>query len=214
MSKSQESVKTRVGSSSGSDFASLMMAPLSELKKEKTVMSELTQKKAINDLSVRVDPSRMYVPVNPTVVKTAAAMGLQPTSSDPCQNRRVLQIKRSADMEVVRFDLPVTAMEFEITDVIRNSDVTIICGKTGSGKSTQIPTIFLYEVGMTLSPNDSEKTFLIGVTQPRRVAAVSTAKRVCYEVGQGNGQYILESFKQGNLGAYQTRYETAEVGGR
>jgi ATP-dependent RNA helicase DHX37/DHR1 len=54
---------------------------------------------------------------------------------------------------------------------------------------------------------------VIGVTQPRRVAAVSTAKRVRYEMGQGNGQTIPCTQKdQGNLVAYKTRYETAGLG--
>jgi ATP-dependent RNA helicase DHX37/DHR1 len=207
----KEKITTPAGSSVGNDFATLMMASLSELKKVTTEKSDSTHQKTMNDLSVQVEPSRRYVPVNPTVVKTAATMGLQPTSSGECQNRRVLQIKRPSEVEVARFDLPVTAMEFEISDAIRNSDVTIICGETGSGKSTQVPTI-LYEAGMTQSPNDSEKNFLIGVTQPRRVAAVSTAKRVCYEMGQGNGRSILGSSKKGNLVAYQTRFETAGAG--
>jgi ATP-dependent RNA helicase DHX37/DHR1 len=202
---------TPMGSSVGSDFASLMMASLSDLKKESAGNSESTHENSINDLSVQVEPSRRYVPVNPTIVQTAATMGLQPASSSECPNRRVLHVKRPPEVEVSRFDLPVTAMEFEITDAICDNDVTIICGETGSGKSTQIPSI-LYEAGMTTCPYDAEKNFLIGVTQPRRVAAVSTAKRVCYEMGQGNGQSILGSSKKGNLVAYQTRYETAGVG--
>jgi ATP-dependent RNA helicase DHX37/DHR1 len=67
-----------------------------------------------------------------------------------------------------------------------------------------------------------QQHYMVGVTQPRRVAAVSTAKRVCFEMGQGNGQVIPNnnnynnmdgnakgSQKSGNLVAYQTRYETA-----
>jgi ATP-dependent RNA helicase DHX37/DHR1 len=96
-------------------------------------------------------------------------------------------------------------MEFEIMDAVKNHDVTIICSETGSGKSTQVPQ-FLYESGLT------ESKYMIGVTQPRRVAAVSTAKRVCYEMGQGNGHAIHSNGSKGNLVAYQTRYETAGMG--
>ena len=54
----------------------------------------------------------------------------------------------------------------------------------------------------------SSDQLLIGITQPRRVAAVSTGKRVCYEMGCGNGQ----SIQPNNLVSYQTRYESAGLG--
>eukprot|EP00536_Pseudo-nitzschia_multiseries_P011114 jgi/Psemu1/205015/e_gw1.363.8.1 len=137
-------------------------------------------------------------------------MGLE--SSGHCNlKKEVLEIKRPAEVEKSRYDLPVTAMEFEIMDAIRNNDVTIICGETGSGKSTQIPA-FLYESGMCLSPGDPNKSYLVGVTQPRRVAAVSTAKRICYELGQGDGQSIKGKGGNGNLVSYKTRYESAGCG--
>jgi ATP-dependent RNA helicase DHX37/DHR1 len=122
-----------------------------------------------------------------------------------------LDVKRPAEVEKTRVDLPVTAMEFEIMDSIRNNDVTIICGETGSGKSTQIPA-YLYEGGMSLCPSDPSKSYMIGITQPRRVAAVSTAKRVCFELGQGDGQSIKRSGGGGNLVSYKTRYESAGSG--
>eukprot|EP00518_Triparma_eleuthera_P017441 CAMPEP_0197570358 /NCGR_PEP_ID=MMETSP1320-20131121/40561_1 /TAXON_ID=91990 /ORGANISM="Bolidomonas sp., Strain RCC2347" /LENGTH=72 /DNA_ID=CAMNT_0043132785 /DNA_START=18 /DNA_END=232 /DNA_ORIENTATION=- len=72
-------------------------------------------------------------------------------------------------------------MEQEIVEKIKKHNVLILCGETGSGKSTQLPQ-FIYE-----SINDASQPLLIGVTQPRRVAAVSTAKRVAYEMGFGDG---------------------------
>ncbi|KAI2496291.1 hypothetical protein MHU86_18203 [Fragilaria crotonensis] len=131
----------------------------------------------------------------------SASLGLKP-NLEGLTSRRVLEIKRPADVEAKRFDLPVSSMEFEIMDAIRNNDVTILCSETGSGKSTQAPQ-FLYEAGFTLGSGGED--LLIGITQPRRVAAVSTAKRVCYEMGQGDGQSIRGKSKVGNLVAYQTR---------
>ena len=69
----------------------------------------------------------------------------------------------------------------QIVEKIKKHNVLILCGETGSGKSTQLPQ-FIYE-----SVNDASHPLLIGVTQPRRVAAVSTAKRVAYEMGFGDG---------------------------
>lgn len=78
-------------------------------------------------------------------------------------------------------------------------------------KSTQVPQL-LYEAGLTLG-SDQDQKYLIAITQPRRVAAVSTAKRVCYEMGQGDGKTIKSTRRsEGNLVAYQTRYETAGLG--
>lgn len=94
--------------------------------------------------------------------------------------------------------LPVCAEEQVIMEAIRNNTVVVICGETGSGKTTQVPQ-FLYEAGwshpdsgMCTSIFCEEKNYkylffldnpgLIGVTQPRRVATVSMAKRVADEL--------------------------------
>jgi len=196
--------------SSGIDFAAQMMASLSKLTDETKKKEKVALQEPLEDIAIDAEPEKKYVPTKPTVVKTAASLGLRPSSKLDVV-REVLEIKRPVELEKSRLDLPVTAMEFEIMDAIRNNDVTIICGETGSGKSTQVPA-FLYEAGMSVCPCNSDKSFLIGITQPRRVAAVSTAKRVCYEMGQGNGQSIKSSGGKGNLVAYTTRYESAGVG--
>jgi ATP-dependent RNA helicase DHX37/DHR1 len=202
------------------DFASQMIASLSSLKVQSTAQKQKQEEKAAEEDSKleaewlqeeekqRLERSR-YVPTNPVVLKTAATIGLD-QSSVPVKSRTVLEVNRPVDIQAVRYDLPVTGMEFEIVDAIRNNDVTIICGETGSGKSTQVPQ-FLYEAGFTLNETGNKKDVLIGVTQPRRVAAVSTAKRVCHEMGHGDGHAINKG-PAGNVVAYQTRYETAGLG--
>lgn len=193
------------------DFAAQMMASLTKLKdKNKEKMDAPKSDKNEVNSNIMTQKKERYIPSNPTIVKTAATMGLRPSSPIDLK-REVIQIKRPAEVEKNRYDLPVTAMEFEIMDAIRNNDVTIICGETGSGKSTQIPA-YIYEGGMCHSPGDPEKAFVVGVTQPRRVAAVSTAKRVCYEMGQGDGQSIKGSEGRGNLVSYKTRFESAGSG--
>ena len=72
--------------------------------------------------------------------------------------------------------LPITAEKERIIAAIRDHQVLIIAGDTGSGKSTQIPK-------MCLEANRGEKR-LIGCTQPRRLAATSVAARVREELGE------------------------------
>ena len=196
---------------SGFDFAAQMMASLSKLKQDSDMKVEEhdnSPKGALFD-EVETAPEMRYIPSEPTQLKTAATLGLKSTIVD--QSRKVHRIQRPEAVEATRYDLPVSAMEFEIMDAIRNNDVTIVCGETGSGKSTQVPAM-LYEAGMCRNEADPKASFLVGITQPRRVAAVSTAKRVCYEMGCGDGQSIASSGKRGNTVSYRTRYETAGYG--
>lgn len=207
--KKIESVKSQ--SLAAMDFAAQMMASISKLNDTNKEKAQ-TPKSERNEIKTNNLPQQKqrYTPSNPTILKTAAMIGLE-SSCQSNLNTEVIQIRRPPDVEKNRRDLPVTAMEFEIMDAIRNNDVTIVCGETGSGKSTQIPT-YVYEGGMCNSRGDPSKVFLVGVTQPRRVAAVSTAKRICYELGQGDGQSIKGSGGKGNLVAYKTRFESAGCG--
>src|SRR5690606_762232 len=84
------------------------------------------------------------------------------------------------EIQEARYRLPVVAEEQKIMEAIHNNDVVVICGSTGSGKTTQVPQ-FLFEAGYG-SPSGPTPG-MIGVTQPRRVAAVSMSKRVAQELG-------------------------------
>lgn len=92
----------------------------------------------------------------------------------------------------MRKELPVYMQETEILDSIENNLVTIICGETGSGKSTQVPQ-FCYEYGYS----GSTRPGMIGITQPRRVAATALAKRISEELNYELGQQV----------GYQIRYD-------
>ena len=103
-------------------------------------------------------------------------------------------INRSQEIIDQRSKLPIISQEHDIMYSINNSLVTIICGETGSGKSTQIPQ-FLYERGYT------KELGKIAITQPRRVAARSLAFRLREEMNMKNSLKI----------GYQVRYENDNV---
>ncbi len=73
-------------------------------------------------------------------------------------------------------ELPITEWREKIVNAIREHQVLVITGETGSGKSTQIPK-FCLEAGRGV-------TGLVGSTQPRRIAAITLAARVSEEIGQ------------------------------
>ncbi|PPD53919.1 MAG: ATP-dependent RNA helicase HrpA [Methylotenera sp.] len=79
-------------------------------------------------------------------------------------------------------DLPVSGKKAEIAAAIASNQVVIICGETGSGKTTQIPKICL-ELGRGVAG-------LIGHTQPRRIAARSVASRIAQELQSPLGEVV------------------------
>jgi ATP-dependent RNA helicase DHX37/DHR1 len=97
-------------------------------------------------------------------------------------------VSRPHEVEKTRRDLPIIMMEQEIMEAIYENSVVILCGETGCGKTTQVPQ-FLYEAGFGTS-NRSDRKGIIGITQPRRVAVLATARRVSYELGLKLGKEV------------------------
>ena len=79
-------------------------------------------------------------------------------------------------------ELPVTQRRDDIAAAIRDHQVVIVAGETGSGKTTQLPKICL-ELGR------GQKS-LIGHTQPRRIAARAVAERIASELGTELGELV------------------------
>ncbi|KAA6424230.1 MAG: ATP-dependent RNA helicase kurz [Trebouxia sp. A1-2] len=117
---------------------------------------------------------------------------LLPMATGPA---RVVHVQHRPDIEAVRGALPITGMEQEVMEAVLQNDVVVLCGETGCGKTTQVPQ-FLYEAGYGCS-DFPDRAGMIGVTQPRRVAAVSTATRVADELDTRLGSVV----------GYQVRYD-------
>ena len=85
--------------------------------------------------------------------------------------------------------LPVSQRREEIAQALRSHQVLIVCGETGSGKTTQLPKIAL-QLGRGLANWDKGGRGLIGHTQPRRIAASSVAKRIAQELNSPLGEVV------------------------
>ena len=79
-------------------------------------------------------------------------------------------------------ELPISQRRDDIADAIRDHQVVVVAGETGSGKTTQLPKICL-DLGRGVQG-------MIGHTQPRRIAARSVAERIAEEVGRPLGETI------------------------
>ncbi len=82
--------------------------------------------------------------------------------------------------------LPVSGRREEIARAISQNQVVIVCGETGSGKTTQLPKICL-ALGRGLGAGGAG---LIGHTQPRRIAASATGRRIAEELGTPFGEVV------------------------
>ncbi|KAM4576787.1 putative ATP-dependent RNA helicase DHX37 [Odontesthes bonariensis] len=107
----------------------------------------------------------------------------------PSEPAIFIPVDRSPEVQEARLKLPVLAEEQVIMEAVRENPCVVICGETGSGKTTQVPQ-FLYEAGYASGSG------IIAITEPRRVAAVSMSHRVAKEMNLPT-----------QVVSYQIRYE-------
>lgn len=120
------------------------------------------------------------------------------------ESSAVSEFAKTKSLRQQREFLPVYTVREEMLNVIRENNVVIIVGETGSGKTTQL-TQYLMEQGYC-------EFGLVGCTQPRRVAAMSVAKRVSEEVAAGAEEKGIaaaesEKYELGGIIGYAIRFE-------
>jgi len=118
------------------------------------------------------------------------------------ENGPVSDFAKKKSIRQQREYLPVFSVREELLNVIRENTVVIVVGETGSGKTTQL-TQYLMEEGYC-------EFGIVGCTQPRRVAAMSVAKRVSEEVASAVKEKNIPLTAKDELGGtvgYSIRFE-------
>ena len=154
------------------------MKPKLQLKPELAALRALLDATLLRD---RRGLARDLERLNAAPAVDAAAFARFRTRLDSANARYAA---RAASMPEIHVDesLPIAARADEIVELIRNHQVLVLSGETGSGKSTQLPKLCLAA--------GRGRSGLIGCTQPRRVAARSVARRVASELGTEVGALV------------------------
>ncbi|GEQ70695.1 hypothetical protein JCM33374_g4374 [Metschnikowia sp. JCM 33374] len=133
-----------------------------------------------------------------TRFKTTAkdAQKLESAKLNPFTGREFTQ--KYVDILRVRRDLPVHAQRDEFLRIFQSTQIMVFVGETGSGKTTQIPQFVLYDDMPHLNGTQ------VACTQPRRVAAMSVAKRVADEMDVELGEEVGYSIRFENKTSAKT----------
>jgi ATP-dependent helicase HrpA len=115
-----------------------------------------------------------------SLLRRAARQARQ--SAEACARRRA-----AVPAIALPDDLPIAARAGDVAAAIRDHQAVVVCGETGSGKSTQIPKICL-SIGRGVAG-------MIGQTQPRRIAARAIASRLAEELGAGAGGLVAHKVR-------------------
>lgn len=181
-------VKAPDGSLNRAAMAGTTLAKDRRELKQQEAQDKATEDGAKVDLSAQwndpmINPEQRQFASDLRTVKQQAPTEIVPDWKRVTQNRNE-PLGRRTDMSIKdqRESLPVFRFRSELIKAVHENQLLIVVGDTGSGKTTQL-TQYLAEAGFA-------NNGIIGCTQPRRVAAMSVAKRVAEEVGCELGQEV------------------------
>ncbi|KAG5404781.1 hypothetical protein IGI04_010900 [Brassica rapa subsp. trilocularis] len=143
------------------------------------------RKRKVSLFDVMEDPSAKNNKSNVLGAASAAA-GINKWNGKPYSQRYY-------DILEKRRDLPVWLQKDEFLRTLQSSQTLILVGETGSGKTTQIPQFVLDAV--EAENTNKHKKWLVGCTQPRRVAAMSVSRRVADEMDVAIGEEVGYSIR-------------------
>lgn len=146
---------------------------------------EASKERNENDGSNDVDKEQSTVKKNQNPQPKLPALPMFPTVYVP--------LERDQEIQSHRLRLPILGEEQAIMEAIQHNHTVVLCGETGSGKTTQVPQ-FLYEAGYA-------NQGMIGVTEPRRVAAISMSQRVASEMNLPSRKISYQIRYEGNVTA-------------
>ena len=139
--------------------------------------------------TVQTDPSTGH---SVSLVQSKPSRAVTPEGTRKPEHNYVTLKEKAKVLEPIRRSLPIWAHADEIRNGLRQKDVMLLVGETGSGKSTQVPQFLVHEAwcrpqwikGSDGKANKSTKVGgCIAITEPRRVAAITLARRVAEEMG-------------------------------
>ena len=146
----------------------------------------LSTSRSSRDHSQRSNGSDCLESAPSTIVKSKGP----PEQFDRLFNDKNRLKDRAKSLETARKTLPIWSHAKEVRDALREKDVMLLVGETGSGKSTQVPQMLVEEPWCRprVVPTDgSHQSMKVGgciaVTEPRKVAAITLARRVAEEMG-------------------------------
>ncbi|KAL8041016.1 hypothetical protein ABFX02_10G137600 [Erythranthe guttata] len=146
------------------------------------------QSAAAKEWRIRVNPKPVKTEEISALAEKLKGLDLSRTTAPELkkfrQKSKVIPPRRRPRHVEIRRSFPIYKLKNELVQAVHDNQVLVVIGETGSGKTTQL-TQYLADTGIYTT--DGKK---IGCTQPRRVAAISVAKRVAEEFGSPLGREV------------------------